>query len=84
MSDQQQMRKPTTDQAQQSGQNTAPTANSGPDFLANAQAAIDDVLSGFAPAAASAATIGATEQRPEVRSMSAEEFVRRFRQETGE
>jgi hypothetical protein len=48
---------------------------------------VDDVLSDFFGPSQSVPveTIGgATEQRPELRTVSSEEFVRRFRQETGE
>ncbi|GAB4544946.1 MAG: hypothetical protein OHK0023_02490 [Anaerolineae bacterium] len=55
--------------------------------LQAAQSAVDDVLSDFFGGADNVpveSVGGATEQRPEIRNISSEEFVRRFRQETGE
>lgn len=77
MTDQERMNRP---QSMSQDQEAAPTAAESPRDV------VDDVLAAFlAPTAAAASEVtGAATERPALRTVSAEEFVKRFRQETGE
>ncbi len=69
------------------GQGTANAGGINADLGSTPNDVVDDVLSDFFGPSQNVPieTIGgATEQRPELRTVSSEEFVRRFRQETGE
>ena len=77
MSDMERRTRPT-DVQQDSAPQAAPDAD---------RDVVDDVLADFlgAPTAASGAEVtGSAAERPALRTVSAEEFVKRFRQETGQ